>query len=175
MPEYFTNVFKKVSDGFGAASSVSKTKSENQDIPFTDLDRLVEKSAIIIFETQSVKWLWHPKVTITVCPNRVTITKSSFFGHEECPLQIESITGAKIYQSLVFASLSIDTFGVEEKPEKVRFLRRSDARLVRRYILALIECKKSNIDLSNYKAAELKEKLKTIGMVREGYIETRPL
>lgn len=44
-----------------------------------------------------------------------------------------------------------------------------EARRARRYILALVECKKNAIDLSHYDISELKEKLNRIGKVQEGH------
>jgi hypothetical protein len=63
------------------------------------------------------------------------------------------------------ATLSIDTFGIS-KPDPIKNLRVDEARLARRYILALVECKKSKIDISGMELDELKAKLKNIGIVQ---------
>ncbi len=132
-----------------------------------ELDLLVEKSRKIIFETKSVFPFELFPDKITICPNRVTITRNSLFSKFEYPIQIENITGARIYRTVFFATLYIDTFGIAA-PDPIRFLKIDDARIARRYLLALIECKKANIDLSKYEIDELREKLKKIGKVREG-------
>ena len=54
------------------------------------------------------------------------------------------------------------------KPAPIKYLKVSEARLARRYILALIECRKANIDLSNLNPDEVREQLKTIGTVQYG-------
>lgn len=132
-----------------------------------ELDILVEKSRKIIFEAKSIFPFELFPDKITICPNRITITRNSIFSRFEYPIQIENLTGARIYRTIFFATLYIDTFGLAA-PEPIRFLKVNDARLARRYILALIECKKANIDLSKYSTEELREKLKKIGKVREG-------
>ena len=140
-----------------------------QDKPqMSDLDQMVEKSGKIIYKTSSVyPFDFFPNI-ITICPNRITITHKEFMMRTEFPLQIESITGANIGQGWVFATLHIDTFGVKDPPPPINYLRKPEARLARRYILALIECKKSNIDLNKYSVEELRDKLLKIGRVREG-------
>ena len=80
-------------------------------------------------------------------------------------MPIENITNARIYTHFLSASLIIETFGIP-KPEPIRNMKIDDARLVRRYILALIECKKANLDISDFGLDEIREKLKEIGMVR---------
>ena len=105
------------------------------------------------------------KNKITICPNRVTITYNTLLSRDEYPMPMESITGARIYNDFWYATLNIDTFGVQ-KPEPLRYLGINDARLARRYILALIECKKADIKLPFSDIDALREKLKNIGMVR---------
>ncbi len=134
----------------------------------SDLDLMIEKSSKVIFKTTSVyPFDFFPSV-ITICPDKVTVTQRQFFLRQEYPLLIESITGARIGLGIFFATLYIDTFGVKDPPGPINFLRKNDARLARRYILALIECKKSNVDLAKYSIDELKEKLLMIGRVHEG-------
>jgi len=132
------------------------------------LENLAKKANLIVFEASSVSPLFSPfKNKITICPNRVTITYNSFFVKDEFPMPIENITGARVARSLLLATLYIDTFGIA-RPDPFGHLRINDARLARRYILALIECKKANIDLPCGDMASLREKLKSIGMVRMG-------
>lgn len=147
----------------GSIYQASKDKVDKNN----ELDILVEKSRKIIFEAKSVFPFELFPDKITICPNRITITRNSLFSKFEYPIQIENLTGARIYRTIFFATLYIDTFGLAA-PEPIRFLKIDDARLARRYILALIECKKANIDLSKYDTNELREKLKKIGKVREG-------
>jgi hypothetical protein len=127
---------------------------------------LEHRAGLIIFEAASVRpFLLSNKDKITICPNRVTVSNKTLFTSEEHPMPIENITGARIYRHFMFASLIIDTFGVQ-KPDPVDYMRVNDARLARRYILALIECKKSNIDLTGMDLGDLRKVLKSIGMVR---------
>lgn len=142
--------------------------SSKKETPKNDLDLMIEKASKVLFQTSSVyPFDFFPNI-ITICPNRITITHREFMIREECPLMIESVTGSRIGMGWFFATLYIDTFGVKEPPPPIYYLRKHDARLARRYILALIECKKSNLDLSKYSIEELKEKLLQIGRVREG-------
>lgn len=80
-------------------------------------------------------------------------------------MPIENITNASVFTHFGRASIIIETFGIP-KPEPLANMRISEARLARRYILALIECKKSNIDISGLNFNELKDRLSEIGMVR---------
>jgi len=131
------------------------------------LNHLVEKSQKVVFEAHSVFPFTLFPNRISVCLNRVTITYQNLFAKEEFPLLIENITGARIFRSFLFSSLLIDTFGLKSTPDPLKYLKHKDARFARRYILALIECKKSDVDLSVFSLEEIREKLKTIGMVRE--------
>lgn len=148
---------------WGESSSPKKETQKN------DLDILVEKSGKVIFRTSSVfPFDIFPNV-ITICPDKITVTHRELAMRSEYPLLLESVTGARIGQGLYFATLYIDTFGVKDPPPPINYMRKSQARLARRYILGLIECKKSNLDLNKYPVDELKEKLLKIGRVHEGY------
>lgn len=137
--------------------------SKNENIKLNELEK---RAQMVIFEAQSLRPLFSKyKDKITICLNRVTITKGSLFSGEEYPMSIENITGARVYRRMMFGTLEIDTFGVV-KPDPITNMRINDARLARRYILALIECKKANIDLNSLDLSELRTKLKNIGMVR---------
>jgi hypothetical protein len=153
----FNNPAKKLK------SKVLASPPKNE--PFT-LDSLVERARKVIFEAHSSfpKILYPDRIIVSL--NRVTIIKQNLFLREEYPIMIDSVTGARVSRSLLHASLTIDTFG-PKAPDPIRFLRISQARLARRYILALIECKKSNIDLSAFTQEELRRKLLEIGMVRD--------
>ena len=145
-----------------------KAKDTSTESSYSDLDWLVKKSQQIIFEAKAVFPFEFFPDRITICANRVTITRRGLMSKDEFPMQIENLTGARIYTSLMFASLHIETFGYRETPEPIKYLKLKDAKIARRYILALIECKKSNLDLSHYTVDELRYKLRKIGMVREG-------
>jgi len=132
------------------------------------LDLLVEKSRKVVFEVKTFFPFDLFPDEITICLNRVTITYRGFFGKSEYPIPLENINGARIYRSIFLASLSLETFGYE-KPPVVDRLRINEARLARRYILGLVECKKNGVDLSTYPIEKIRDKLKEIGKVREGY------
>jgi hypothetical protein len=143
-----------------------KTKGQSgTDLNEIKLDELAFRSEFVIYEVSSKSSLFNPKITLTICPNRVAITKRSFFSREEYPMLIDSITNSRIFTHFGRATIYIDTFGIE-KPEPLSNMKIDEARLARRYILALIECKKSNINLSNMNLYELRQKLKSIGTVR---------
>ncbi|MBN1168444.1 hypothetical protein JXA63_00985 [Candidatus Woesebacteria bacterium] len=131
-----------------------------------ELDNLARKARWIIFECSSKSsFLSASKDRLTICPNRVTITKKSLFTMDEYPMPIENVTSARVYSHFRNASLIIETFGVPT-PDPVKNLDVNDARLARRYIQALVQCKKNNIDLTHLSLEELKNKLKRIGMVQ---------
>lgn len=146
-------------------------KAKSSSVPQENLkeigiDELIKRANLIVYETTSKMPIILPyKNKITICPNRVTITYNTLLSMDEYPMPIESITGARVYRDFMYATLNIDTFGVQ-KPEPLRYLSVNDARLARRYILALIECKKANIQLPYSDINALREKLKSIGMVR---------
>lgn len=146
----------------GNDSSKGQTQQKSKE---DKLDDLVERAGWVIFETSSQSSLLKfYRDKITICPNRVTITKRGVFDKDEYPMPIENITNASVHTHFLRASVIIETFGIL-KPEPITNLKIDDARLIRRYILALIECKKANIDLSNFNLEGLREKLKEIGTV----------
>lgn len=157
----YLNQQKKKSVSFRQQKGLLVKKKESE-----TLDRLVKRASLIIFEAASVlPPISSFKNKITICCNRVTITYNGIFTRDEYPMPIENVTGARIFRDFMFASLYIDTFGIV-KPEPLKYLKITDARLARRYILALIECKKANIDLPIENVVKLRQALKNIGMVR---------
>lgn len=127
---------------------------------------LVKKSKLIIFEADSFLPIISPfRNRITIALNRVTITYSGLLTRDEYPMPVESMTGARVRQGLLFATLYIETFGIV-KPDPLRYMKIRDARLARRYILALIEAKKANIPLPLDNIKELRKTLNEIGTVR---------
>ena len=142
--------------------------------PPPKLQDLAREARSVIFETKTVFPFDLFPNTLTICPNRVTITDHGFLYSNEYPIPIEVITGARLYKTLFFASLTIETFGYC-KPPALKYLKTHHARLARRYILALIECHHQNINLSHYHPAELRLLLKEIGMVREGQLKKHQL
>lgn len=157
---------------------VNSEEGEVQSAPKDDLSKKYEKldelavsAGIIIHEVRSLKPFLAPfRDTLTICPNRITITKNSMFASDEYPMPIDRVTNAKVYRHLFWGSLEIETFGVP-KPDPMAYLDIKEARLARRYILALIECNKQEIDLTGLNLHELRKKLKEIGMVRFGTYE----
>ncbi len=128
------------------------------------LDSLADRAKKVIFETKTrFPYTLYP-TKITICPNRITVSYNSSFHSYEIPMMIESVTGAEVTTGVFFSSLNIETFGIKA-PSPISYLNKNDARMARRYILALIECKKNNIDLSDYSILTLRKKLKEIGRV----------
>lgn len=135
--------------------------------PKTDkLSVLADLSHQVLFEAKSVYpyELWPDKITI--CLNRITITYKKPFSVDERPIPIEYLNTAHVTRGMFFASLSIETFGVE-KPNPIHHLKIDEARIARRYILGLIECKKNGVNFGDYEINEIKQKLQDIGKVRE--------
>jgi len=134
----------------------------------TGLDNLVELSKQIIFEARSIfPFDLFPNI-ITICLDKIIINYKDLFGRDQYALLLENVVGARVTYSLFFASLHIETFGIKDSPTPISYLKSLDARLARRYILALIECKKANIDLTGYSIEDIRDKLKKLGKVREG-------
>lgn len=149
-------------------SPEGEDKSEIDNSENDKLDELIKRAGFIIFEISSkttVLSLLRSKLVIA--PNRLTIIKRGLFYTDEYPMPIENITDAFVYTHFASASLTIETFGIP-KPDPMKHLKVNDARLARRYILGLIECKKAGIDLSGMDVTDLREKLKSIGTVRYG-------
>lgn len=130
------------------------------------LSILADLSHQVLFEAKSVYpyELWPDKITI--CLNRITITYKKPFSVDERPIPIEYLNTAHVTKGMFFASLSIETFGVE-KPNPIHHLKIDEARTARRYILGLIECKKNGVNFGDYEIDEIKQKLQDIGKVRE--------
>lgn len=149
------------------ATVFSSEQKPVDSVPKTDkLSVLADLSHEVLFEAKSVYpyELWPDKITI--CLNRITITYKKPFSVDERPIPIEYLNTAHVTKGLFFASLSIETFGVE-KPNPIHHLKIDDARIARRYILGLIECKKNGINFADYEMGEIKQKLQEIGKVRE--------
>ncbi len=127
---------------------------------------LAQKSKQMVFETKSIFPFELFPDKLVICLNRINITYSKLWFRDERPIPFEYINTAHISRGLFFASLSIETFGVE-KPPAINHLPIDEARVARRYILALVECKKNGIDFSGYSLGEIKDQLQTIGKVRE--------
>ncbi len=142
--------------------STAKTVYSGED----KLEALAKLSKEVLFEAKSVFpfELYPDKITIST--NRITIIYSNPFSKDERPIPIEFINTAHVTRGIFFASLSIETFGVE-KPNPINHLKIDDARKARRYILALVECKKNGVNFANYDIKEIKQKLLSIGKVRE--------
>ncbi|MEK7168579.1 MAG: hypothetical protein AAB778_01035 [Patescibacteria group bacterium] len=149
------------------ATVFSSEQKSVDSTPKTDkLSVLADLSHEVLFEAKSVYpyELWPDKITI--CLNRITITYKKPFSVDERPIPIEYLNTAHVTKGLFFASLSIETFGVE-RPNPIHHLKIDDARTARRYILGLIECKKNGINFADYEMGEIKQKLQEIGKVRE--------
>lgn len=164
MPSKSGTVFitNKSSKDFSEEDGSVSRKNEGMD----KLDELERRASMILFQTRSLRPLFSKyRDEITICLNRVTVSRGGKYSSEEYPMPIENITSARVYRRFRLATLDIDTFGIV-KPDPITAMKVDDARLARRYILALIECKKANIDLSGLDIEKIKEKLKNIGMVR---------
>ena len=131
------------------------------------LDALAKEAETVIFEAKSAFPFDLTPNKITICANRVTITAKKILSSEEYPLPIANITNARITESPLFATLIIETFGVQAPPP-LRYLKKDEAHKARRYLLALIQCKKDSVDLSAFLLNELREKLLKVGKVQKG-------
>lgn len=160
MKKTFQTVFSSENKVVGFAPKIENTPKSDK------LSILADLSHQVLFEAKSVYpyELWPDKITI--CLNRITITYKKPFSVDERPIPIEYLNTAHVTRGMFFASLSIETFGVE-KPNPIQHLKINDARTARRYILGLIECKKNAINFGDYEIGEIKQKLQDIGKVRE--------
>lgn len=141
---------------------------EDSDKDQHKLTELVHRSGLYIFEvTSQFPLISSFRDKLIISANRITLLKRGLFYIDEYPMPIESITDASIFTHLFYSALTIETFGIP-KPTPIKYLKVNEARLARRYILALIECRKANIDLSNLNPNEVREQLKTIGTVQYG-------
>ena len=140
---------------------------KKEDDPRRGLDELVKKSRYVIFEVRAVFPFDLFPNSVTICFDKVIFNYKGFGTYDEFPILIENITGARVTRTFFFSSLSIETFGFKANPEPIKYLKHKDARLARRYILALIECKKAGINIESYDIDEVREKLKEVGMVRD--------
>ena len=147
-----------------SAKTVYQASGEFSGVGIARLDLLADKAKKVIFETKTKFPYTLFPTKITICPNRITISYNSGFSSYEVPMMLESITGAEVTRGILFSSLNIETFGIKP-PSPINYLNKKDARMARRYILALIECKKNNIELSDYSVITLRKKLKEIGKV----------
>jgi hypothetical protein len=130
------------------------------------LSALARLSNTVLFETKSIFPFEIFPDKITICLNRIAVSYNTPFLKDERPIPIEFINTAHITRGYFFSTLSIETFGVE-KPNPISHLKTNEARIARRYILALVECKKNGVDFRGYEIAEIKKKLLEIGKVRE--------
>lgn len=131
-----------------------------------DFQRLIERSGVVVFRARTIfPFTWLPN-EITITLNRVVVVIRGLMFQDEYPMPFESITSARVVRTFGMAALHIDTFGVA-KPPPLSYMNVNEARLARRYILALVECKKNGIDVGKYPIEELREKLKEMGTVRE--------
>lgn len=133
-----------------------------------ELDVLIRRTGTVIYDVRNHLPLDPYPEKLTICPNRINLTVSNLFSKQEFPIPIENITGARLSRTMFFATLTIETFGYE-KPPPIKYMKINEARMARRYILALVECKKNGINLNNYELSQLKEKLRRIGKVQEGH------
>lgn len=144
-------------------SSQNKPQVSKEEDKLSALARL---SNTVLFEAKSVYPFEIYPDKITICINRITVTYNTPFVKDERPIPIEFINTAHVTRGFFFSTLSIETFGVE-KPNPIEHLKQNEARTARRYILALVECKKNQIDFRGYEIGEIKKKLLEIGKVRE--------
>lgn len=143
-------------------------KSEAEVSENSKFDELIKRAGFIIFEISSKHSPFSLiRSKLVIAPNRITIIKRGLFYTDEYPMPIENVTDAMVYTHMFSASLMIETFGIP-KPDPLKNLIVNEARLARRYILGLIECKKAGIDLSGMDITDLRQKLKSIGTVRYG-------
>ena len=145
------------------ASPLNKTPSDKVEDKLSSLVKLANE---VLFETKSSSLFELFPDKITICINRITVSYNTPFIKDERPIPIEFINTAHVTRGILSSTLSIETFGVE-KPNPIKNLKHDDARIARRFILALVECKKSGVDFRGYPIEEIKEKLLSIGKVRE--------
>ncbi len=135
-----------------------------KDLKDLEIEELKEEAATIIFSARSFLPFYPFRSRITITPTRVNITIPNLFTKEEYPIPIDNISAARVFQSIFFASLMLETFRYDTPPP-VKFLRKRDAILARRYIQGLVDCKKNSVNITEYPLSELKEKLLSIGKV----------
>jgi hypothetical protein len=157
-----------ISEEFSNERPEKEVEEELEESTNEGLDVLVQQASQVIFETQTVFPFDLFPNKVIICVDKIIINYRGLFGRDQYSLLLENVTGARVTHNLYFSSLHIETFGIKDPPTPVYYLRNRDARLARRYILALIECKKAGVDLSGYDVEEVREKLRKLGKVREG-------
>lgn len=129
------------------------------------LNEVAEESKLEVFGAHSVFPfdLFPDKITIDI--NKVTLVHRFILSRQVFPMLIEDINTARDFRGVFFSSLSIEISGYEQNPPPMKFLKHSDAATARRFILALLECKRSGVDLSKLSRKKIISKLEEVGKV----------
>lgn len=127
------------------------------------LDDLVDKSRNNLFSAKAFFPLDPFPDEITIDTNKVLVVRNSLFTRNEFPIPSEKITNIEVHFGLLLASIRIEVRGYSQDPHSVSAFRKSDARTIKQFITALIRVHEKNIDLSEMKIGEIKDKLLSIG------------
>ena len=130
-----------------------------------ELDSLVKTVKYQLHEAKGVFPFDFFPDSVIVDLNKVTIINRFLFSKNAYPVLIEDIKTVNDFHGILFSSLTFEVSGFETNPAPVKWLWQKDAQKVRRYILAIKEARKRNIDLEALKHSEIKEKLEEIGKV----------
>lgn len=107
--------------------------------------------------------------TVTVDKNKVDLTYYRIPSYKKIlTLFFEDIRTVKVVEGIFFATLRFEVKGLDQNPEPIHYLKKSDANEIRNLILGICTTKKTQTSLqknpSNY--GSVKNALRKIGKVK---------
>jgi hypothetical protein len=143
-----------------------KTRSNTKE-DIKKLDKLVSESSYKILEIKSVFpfQIFPDKLIIEL--NKVNIIHLGLFFKNEFPILIDDIKTVKVTRGFVFSSILFEVRGYAKNPYPITYIWPNEADKAKNYIMALLDARNENIDLSNINRNILIKRLEEIGKSRE--------
>lgn len=165
---YPTENYPKVSDEtlkkIGEAEA-KKTRATEADLNTKKFENLVTKNSTkTLLQIKSAKPLDFFPAHITIDINKVNISKRDyFFSRHLHTIPVENIQDVFVEMTPFFATIKVIDKGYVENTIEVPFLKKEDAKKVRRVVQGLITAYKEGVDLASLPDEDLVAKLEILG------------
>jgi len=152
------------SDNTSEAKTEVKTQDETKAEEYQKLKTVAKESQGILAKVDSVFPLTLLPDTLTIDRHKVAITYRTFFRiAQEVSVPIETVKNIQADVGPFFGSVTITSDNFINNTQTIRFLKRSDVKLVQNLIQGAMVAVKENIDISKVETEKLRKQLMRLG------------
>ncbi len=166
---------KKPSPHTNSPDSNPETDPEQSSLPKEEVIRHRQKFNELVTKSNQVLYRAKSMFPFDIFPDEIIVSKDKvdiiygifFYSRQVFPLKLDNIESVILDYDLFFGSVEFKVTGFKDYQDRIRFLRKHDALMLKRIIMGLVICHREQVDITRIDIDEARKKLEEIGKAED--------